>query len=78
MINQQPKSFVNNLDTLFAKNQQTFTSNEISFKSEVDSGFEGNCSETDVRTKPDIVPLKADFDASICECCEITWKILYC
>ena len=52
MINQQPKSFMKNPDILFAKNQQTFTSNETSFKSEVDSVFEGNFSESEIQTKP--------------------------
>ena len=60
MINQQPKSFMNNSDTLFAKNQQTFTSNETSFKSEVDLGFEGNFSESEIQTKPDVVPLEVN------------------
>ena len=60
MINQQPKSFMNNSDTLFAKNQQTFTSNETSFKSEVDSGFEGNFSESEIQTKPGVVPLEVN------------------
>ena len=60
MINQQPKSFMNNSDTLFAKNQQTFTSNETYFKSEVDSGFEGNFSESEIQTKPDVVPLEVN------------------
>ena len=59
MISEQPKSFMKNLDECFATNQQTFTSNEKTFKSEVDSGFESNFTETEVHTKPDVVPLEA-------------------
>ena len=44
---------MNNSDTLFAKNQQTFTSNETSFKSEVDSGFQANFSESEIQTIPE-------------------------
>ena len=47
MINQQPKSFMNNSDTNFAK-------------SEVDSGFDGNFSESEIQTKLDVVPLEVN------------------
>ena len=46
------------LDDVFARNQQNFTSNEKHFKSEVDSGFEGNFSESEIQIKPDVVPLE--------------------
>ena len=69
MINQQPKSFMNNSDTLFAKNQQTFTSNETSFKSEVDSGFEGNFSESEIQTKPEVNEIEAKNKIQNDDCC---------
>ena len=56
MINQQPKSFMKDLDDVFARNQQTFTSKEQTF----DSGFEGYFSEAEVHTKPAVVPLEAN------------------
>ena len=41
-----------NLDDVSARNQQTFTSNDKTFRCAVDSGFGGNFSEAEVHTKP--------------------------
>ena len=58
MINQQPKSFMKDLDIVFTKNQQTFTSNEKTFNS--DSGFECTFSESEIQTKPEVIPLEVN------------------
>ena len=60
---------MNNSDTLFAKNQQTFTSNETTFKSEVDSGFEGNFSESEIQTKPEVYEIEEKNKIQNDDCC---------